>query len=1178
MPCRRPRRLGTQVAEAGVVQTEDGNQDLKAWRELRIAPILTGGTSLAIWIGGVTAELYRLINCHDDPRPADEPYRSLLELTQTRAIIDVVTGTSAGGLNGVLLSTAWTLGAPTGAVIGLRDVWMELGSIDALLRSPNEKNPSSLLRGDEYFWPELVSVLDSLARQAADRGRKVHDPASQSVRLTREVDLALTVTTMTGELTHRTDDIGQVLQETHLNHTLRFRTADFGNDPEWSRRLALAARTSASIPGVFEASYLPVHEKLKGRPAFGHRASFSVGRWAVDGGVLANKPIGVARDRIVQRSAGSELRRVALFVNPTPSEAEPSPADDADDPPTLVEVATSALSAPHNIGIRHEIDDLREHNDRVRRSVDVGRALSRLLTIASPPSPGLTPTDSPSRTGSPPPVAVDSTAESNGTDPIAAAAVALYPQFRRDRAVLSVASMLDRVAPDLGEPGFPRRRVEDALVAAARSTSDWLPTELEQPIPVGPEWCWGIAPIEYGGGMLLELIRRVYQLPLAHVGPEHRRDLGEIRSAIHGTLHQVAEARHTDSNFWSAALQRRPLHLAQWADRCYQVWPDPRLVPDPRQDAGDLDDVESPVNQSRQGLTAHLYSLALDLAQQAQQLSRLIATIVLPGPDDSAPEEVIDTAVAVKDLSALLRLPTDELDELVRRMVAVHIVAVALGDTVRRHALIELVEVSWRADNYIDPSRRPEDKLAGVEFGRLGAFVKRSWRANDWMWGRMDGAAQLVRLLLDPHRLRQIGVTPDEVLVALDRADPDSVTEAEEKALRRELGFLVPETSHLTSVPNFLPVTTAAFAARVQRQIAREELPEVYFAALRSREEGAGEGDGGSFRRAYESATAVTTVDQVPASEVENLVRRCRVGTESAAGEVGEDLLTRTAGRAALVAANMVTGENSGLRWPSRMLRPFRQVALLGYVLTRAATTTSRTGMAVTATLSALAGSIVALFLLSGRTGIEINSGLVLLGAAILLLGLFLAIIRSGVIAALPALLALMVVALALIGPGIADVITGSTEFDPDRAWRHTLFLDPWPIVTFVVLIGVLGWVASALSRLLDARRLHAIDLRHARARGDQPPRTPRPPLIEMAAAVVLVPVILWFHQSWIEWFFVGEDTGWRGAIIDLATWLADRSVVMVITGTVVFGVFFGLAWDRSFGRVLSAAGHRFRR
>jgi Protein of unknown function (DUF3376)/Domain of unknown function (DUF1905) len=39
-------------------------------------------------------------------------------------------------------------------------------------------------------------------------------------------------------------------------------------------------------------------------------------------------------------------------------------------------------------------------------------------------------------------------------------------------------------------------------------------------------------------------------------------------------------------------------------------------------------------------------------------------------------------------------------------------------------------------------------KLAGHQLGAFGGFLSARWRANDWMWGRADAAAVIVRLLL----------------------------------------------------------------------------------------------------------------------------------------------------------------------------------------------------------------------------------------------------------------------------------------------------------------------------------------------------------------------------------------------------------------------------------------------
>lgn len=54
---------------------------------------------------------------------------------------------------------------------------------------------------------------------------------------------------------------------------------------------------------------------------------------------------------------------------------------------------------------------------------------------------------------------------------------------------------------------------------------------------------------------------------------------------------------------------------------------------------------------------------------------------------------------------------------------------------------------------------RPPDKplLEGIAILHFGAFFKRGWRENDYLWGRLDGSARLLRMLLgdDDKGLRE---------------------------------------------------------------------------------------------------------------------------------------------------------------------------------------------------------------------------------------------------------------------------------------------------------------------------------------------------------------------------------------------------------------------------------------
>jgi hypothetical protein len=52
--------------------------------------------------------------------------------------------------------------------------------------------------------------------------------------------------------------------------------------------------------------------------------------------------------------------------------------------------------------------------------------------------------------------------------------------------------------------------------------------------------------------------------------------------------------------------------------------------------------------------------------------------------------------------------------------------------------------------------RTIDKKLCGDALGHFGGFLKASWRANDIMWGRLDGLCQLVECLVSPERIEAL--------------------------------------------------------------------------------------------------------------------------------------------------------------------------------------------------------------------------------------------------------------------------------------------------------------------------------------------------------------------------------------------------------------------------------------
>jgi patatin-related protein len=118
-------------------------------KEIRIALVCYGGVSLAIYMHGITRELHRLVAASSRLDAEENPFKppctehvywQLLrdmadrEGVRTRVVVDVISGTSAGGINGVFLAKAI---AHNLSQQSLRDLWFAEADIGKLLSGPS---------------------------------------------------------------------------------------------------------------------------------------------------------------------------------------------------------------------------------------------------------------------------------------------------------------------------------------------------------------------------------------------------------------------------------------------------------------------------------------------------------------------------------------------------------------------------------------------------------------------------------------------------------------------------------------------------------------------------------------------------------------------------------------------------------------------------------------------------------------------------------------------------------------------------------------------------------------------------------------------------------------------------------------------------------------------------------
>ena len=376
-------------------------------RELRLAVVCYGGSSLAIYMHGVTKELHRLVKGSalldagretDAAAPTEAVYTELLrDLAEdmgvrTRVVVDIVAGTSAGGINGIYLTKAV---AHNLSQDKLRDLWFERGDMKQLLLLPKwlpvklrfflllpkalKKSP---LRGAEMAqW--LHEALEGM-----DDGGSEPDGVDTLVPQDGRLDLYVTITDFYGYDRQVPIFDPKLVHDQRHRHAMAFTYIQGSRDQfrrENNGSLAFAARTTSCFPGVFPpVSIASFREWVPGANlddlgrcfrGYGLAGAAPENTYYVDGGVLDNKPFGWAIDAIKLRRADVEVERRLLYIEPDPGERFLPESGKAQAPKTAPHTLPAIMAAisgiPRHEPILDDLLDVRKHNGRVKRLRDV---------------------------------------------------------------------------------------------------------------------------------------------------------------------------------------------------------------------------------------------------------------------------------------------------------------------------------------------------------------------------------------------------------------------------------------------------------------------------------------------------------------------------------------------------------------------------------------------------------------------------------------------------------------------------------------------------------------------------------------------------------------------------------------------------------------------------------------
>lgn len=593
-------------------------------QEVRFALVLYGGVSLAVYMNGVTQEFLNLVR-------GAGVYKELAAIAHSRFVVDIASGSSAGGINAIFLGKALANGQ---SLDRLSRLWLEEASVSRLWNK--ERSPRSLLSGRELY----AMLLNALNDMDESRGSGPLQP---------EMDVFITATDIQGlELPIQIADMA-VVEKNHKNvFHLEF-NSESRNDFSHAMNpfLAFAARATSSFPAAFEPMRLQdskdasrdVPGTARFFPAYAAAGADYSRRAFGDGGYLNNKPFHYALREIPRRVSDLPVRRMLIYIEPTP---EQPCGNSTQSPPGAIRNSLAALIT------LHQYETIRED---LREALDRNRLIGRVREITSL-------------------MEQDVETWQRGGNP---------------------------AAPRLAGPAYARRTLADEIHAR------------------GPG---------YAG--------------------YHRLKVRAVTDALAGIIGRASEVEEWRKRTYSEEKAGRSESLfLLYFDLGYRQ----RRV---RFLLTKLDEMDGPP-EMRQELSRVAKSLA-DLERRVREL-------------DFGATPIDDDAAVIRGMFRGITIPAAEQIE---RILAGHplkhyfdryedydqvtfpiLYETEVGET----EPVEVFRISpLDARTVIDelsPAERRR-KLAGTVLFHFGAFLKREWRDNDMLWGRLDGAERIITSVLPP--------------------------------------------------------------------------------------------------------------------------------------------------------------------------------------------------------------------------------------------------------------------------------------------------------------------------------------------------------------------------------------------------------------------------------------------
>ncbi|MBC2778213.1 patatin-like protein [Parasphingopyxis marina] len=754
-------------------------------KELRLALVCYGGISLAIYMHGITKEIWRLARAsrafHDALTPAttsQRVYRELLAAIEAetgvklRVLVDIIAGASAGGINGVFLAQAIASGK---SLEPLTDLWLERADVDVLL-APDKRPVSRFTK----FW--ATPIAWAVARRTGGPVETTVAPEAQqevSAKLSRFVrskwfqppfggkgfvrlildafeamdalpaekpllpegqplDLFVTVTDFHGHPQGLRLNSPAAIVETEHRLTLPF--TDHGAEPRElgaTAELTFAARATASFPGAFPPFTVGELDGVleergiawPGRDAFlkrvlpRHYAAGTAETTAlIDGSVLANAPFGPAVDALRDRPAHREVDRRFVYIDPKPGVRSIRMGSENDAVPGFFRTIFGALSdIPREQPIRDNLEAIEARSRRIRR-------LRRIVDAIRPQVEAAIESDF-GRTffldkPTPQRLAAWRSKAQNFAAAEAGYAYASYGQLKLSGIVDEIAQMLTTLAGHKGDDDMALRR---ALWGEVRVLG------LNDPDALSATGASDAAIAFFRDHDLLFRVRRLRFMlrrlsQIEELGECDADSLNAARDAVYDTLGDYLER------------ERIEFYAPEIAALAGQTIADPAAALSALAKARDLKSADTRAEQR--------LAEALAALPKPERRTMLFAYLGFP----------------FYDIATLPLLQGEGLDEF--DPIKVDRIAPEDAQSIREGGV--------------------EATLKGIEFNSFGAFFSRVYRENDYLWGRLHGAERLIDII--------VSTIPEGKRLA-----PGRVAEFKRRAFR---AVIEEERDRLTNIPD----------------------------------------------------------------------------------------------------------------------------------------------------------------------------------------------------------------------------------------------------------------------------------------------------------------------------------------------------------------------------------------